>query len=187
MTFQAVWKMQYSWKRKEKRKKQLKVLSYQTCINVTMYEAMADMSLSSDHLCLKSHNFWTTLPSNSGASRTFHTIHSHCVVTVYSQRKTSLLIKGDPLRLCSLACRNMVGLEYVLLHHQEPILFVIRKQRRQSAQRGNYCRLCNRPSVPARAVVMLPSARYWGLSSTRPLKISVDCEHNMRGVNRGTS
>nr|CAB3263745.1 mediator of RNA polymerase II transcription subunit 6-like [Phallusia mammillata] len=27
---------------------------------------------------------------------------------------------------------NMVGLEYVLLHHQAPILYVIRKQRRQS-------------------------------------------------------
>lgn len=31
-----------------------------------------------------------------------------------------------------LYCSNMVGLEYILLHVQEPILYVVRKQHRSS-------------------------------------------------------
>jgi hypothetical protein len=33
---------------------------------------------------------------------------------------------------------NMTGLEYVLLHVQEPILYVVRKQHRHSPQQGQY-------------------------------------------------
>lgn len=37
---------------------------------------------------------------------------------------------------CVLSCRQMVGVEYILLHAQEPILYIIRKQQRQSPTQG---------------------------------------------------
>lgn len=33
----------------------------------------------------------------------------------------------------------MVGVEYILLHAQEPILYIIRKQQRQSPTQGGQC------------------------------------------------
>lgn len=33
----------------------------------------------------------------------------------------------------------MVGVEYILLHAQEPILYIIRKQQRQSPTQGEQC------------------------------------------------
>ena len=33
-------------------------------------------------------------------------------------------------------CRNMTGVEYVLLHVQEPILYIVRKQYRHSPQQS---------------------------------------------------
>lgn len=35
----------------------------------------------------------------------------------------------------------MVGVEYILLHAQEPILFIVRKQQRQSPTQGKMCKL----------------------------------------------
>lgn len=54
--------------------------------------------------------------------------------------------------LCSLRCienllylclifSQMVGVEYILLHAQEPILYIIRKQQRQSPTQGEQCSL----------------------------------------------
>lgn len=34
---------------------------------------------------------------------------------------------------------QMVGVEYILLHAQEPILYIIRKQQRQSPAQGEQC------------------------------------------------
>lgn len=42
--------------------------------------------------------------------------------------------------LCSVFSQ-MVGVEYILLHAQEPILFIIRKQQRQSPTQGKMCKL----------------------------------------------
>ena len=38
--------------------------------------------------------------------------------------------------LSSSYCRNMTGVEYVLLHVQEPILYIVRKQYRHSPQQS---------------------------------------------------
>lgn len=48
-------------------------------------------------------------------------------------------VRNVPLifvEFCLFFLRNMVGLEYILLHVQEPILYVIRKQHRHSPQQG---------------------------------------------------
>lgn len=42
------------------------------------------------------------------------------------------------LYLC-LIFSQMVGVEYILLHAQEPILYIIRKQQRQSPTQGEQC------------------------------------------------
>lgn len=41
------------------------------------------------------------------------------------------VIAGITIKNCNF-CRNMTGLEYILLHVQDPILYVIRKQHRHS-------------------------------------------------------
>lgn len=41
--------------------------------------------------------------------------------------------------VCVLFCSQMVGVEYILLHAQEPILYIIRKQQRQSPTQGEQC------------------------------------------------
>jgi len=48
----------------------------------------------------------------------------------YNRTCNNETIKMQRLSLQHL--ENMVGLEYILLHHQDPVLFVIRKQHRQS-------------------------------------------------------
>ena len=39
-----------------------------------------------------------------------------------------------------IVCRNMKGIEYMLLHVQEPILYVVRKVHRQAPDKGAYVR-----------------------------------------------
>ena len=39
----------------------------------------------------------------------------------------------------SVVSSQMVGVEYILLHAQEPILYIIRKQQRQSPTQGEQC------------------------------------------------
>lgn len=55
----------------------------------------------------------------------------------------SVLCVPDVGKFCFLYCRSLTGVEYKLIHAQLPILYIIVKQNRHSADNGMSCLYLN--------------------------------------------